>query len=565
MKLRFFLITLYTLITIGVFNSSHGKSTNFNYNAKNISSYFSSLISFNDYDYLKSQEFFKRIDDSKKNNSTYSSKYIRSLMNLGRHVEAERYSRNLENKKIPNFESKLILGLHELKNGNSHEAKIYFNQLNQSTEHQMVSSILKTSLKSWASMEETKEERGISYIENMPDRYNNFKTIQKVLAHCFFDTSETKKIFKEILEDEENNFSRYYFFFASHLSNKNNKLEAKEIINYASKQYPKNLLINQFKKTLTENKKNHNKFDCKKKSHIVAEIFYVIANAFSTQENYELSNFYINLSKYLNPDFSSYDSLIAENFFILKKYEKSKKIYKKLSNTGNVYKWFANRQIAFILDEQKREKQAVSFLTKSYQNIEPNVYQTFDFANFLKNKKEYEKSIELYSSILSKINEDHEIYPKVLDRRGVAYERINKWNLSEKDLLMSLKMSPNQPYTMNYLAYSWIENGKNLNRALQMLREANELKKNDGYITDSLGWALYKLNKFSEAKEYLRMAIILMPSDPIVNDHFADCLWKNNEKIQARYYWSYVLKLETTEEKLKKTIENKLIFGLEKT
>ena len=99
MKLRFFLITLYTLITIGVFNSSHGKSTNFNYNAKNISNYFSSLISFNDYDYLKSQEFFKRIDDSKKNNSTYSSKYIRSLMNLGRHVEAERYSRNLENKK----------------------------------------------------------------------------------------------------------------------------------------------------------------------------------------------------------------------------------------------------------------------------------------------------------------------------------------------------------------------------------------------------------------------------------------------------------------------------------
>ena len=429
----------------------------------------------------------------------------------------------------------------------------------------MVFNILKTSLKSWASMEESKKEMGISYIENMPDRYNNFKTIQKMLAHCFFDTPETKKIFKEIVEDEENYFSRYYFFFANYLSNKNNKLEAKEIIKHASKQHPKNLLINQFKKTLIENKKNYNKFDCKRKNHIIAEIFYVIANAFSTRGNYEISNFYISLSKYLNPKFSSYDSLIAENFFILKKYEKSKKIYKKLSNSGSVYKWYANRQIAFILDDQKREKQAISFLTESYQNIEPNVYQTFDFANFLKDKKEYKRSIELYSSILSKINKDHQIYPKVLDRRGIAYERTNKWNLSEKDLLMSLKLSPNQPYTMNYLAYSWIENGKNLNRALQMLREANELKKNDGYITDSLGWALYKLNKFSEAKEYLRMAIILMPSDPIVNDHFADCLWKNNEKIQARYYWNYVLKLETTEEKLKKTIENKLIFGLEKT
>ena len=71
------------------------------------------------------------------------------------------------------------------------------------------------------------------------------------------------------------------------------------------------------------------------------------------------------------------------------------------------------------------------------------------------------------------------------------------------------------------------------------------------------------MNKFEEAKEYLEIAVILMPSDPIVNDHFADCLWKNNQKIQARYYWNYVLKLETTDEKIKKNIENKLIFGLE--
>ena len=129
---------------------------------------------------------------------------------------------------------------------------------------------------------------------------------------------------------------------------------------------------------------------------------------------------------------------------------------------------------------------------------------------------------------------------------------------------MSLEVLPDQPYVMNYLAYTWLENGKNFNKALEMLKEANKLKKDDGYITDSLGWALYKLNKFDEAKEYLKIAVILMPSDPIVNDHFADCLWKNNQKIQARYYWNYVLSLEGTEEKLKKSIENKLIFGLEK-
>ena len=95
-----------------------------------------------------------------------------------------------------------------------------------------------------------------------------------------------------------------------------------------------------------------------------------------------------------------------------------------------------------------------------------------------------------------------------------------------------------------------------------MLRKANQLKKNDGYIIDSLGWALHKLKRYKEAKVYLQQAVTLMPSDPIVNDHYGDTLWMNGNKLQARYYWNYVLKLEETEEKLKETVKNKLINGI---
>ena len=83
-----------------------------------------------------------------------------------------------------------------------------------------------------------------------------------------------------------------------------------------------------------------------------------------------------------------------------------------------------------------------------------------------------------------------------------------------------------------------------------MLKKANELKPNDGYIIDSLGWALFKLKKYNEAKKYLEEAVSLMTSDPVINDHYADSLWMNNNTVQARYYWNYVLKLEKTEEKL---------------
>ena len=84
-----------------------------------------------------------------------------------------------------------------------------------------------------------------------------------------------------------------------------------------------------------------------------------------------------------------------------------------------------------------------------------------------------------------------------------------------------------------------------------MLKEANRLRSNDGYITDSLGWALYKLNKYKEAKEYLKKAVQLMPSDPIVNDHFADILWMNGENCRQGIIGNMCLILRTRRKSLK--------------
>lgn len=560
MKLRIFIILLYTLIILSACNSSYGKNVSFNYNAKNVSNYFSALISFDDFDYIKSQEFFKKIKDSQKYETRYSSKHLQSLITLEKYIEAENYSKNLANKKQDNFESNLILGLKELKQNDSKKAQIYFDKLKPNKENPLIFDVLKFTLDYWSKI----DENNFFNKKNIPERYKSFEKIQSVFSNCFFDTSNTERLFIELL-DSKQNYSRYNFFFANYLLSKNKKEEAEKLLEKSSKEYPKNLLINQYNLSLINKERNLNNFNCKKKNHVVAEIFYVIASALSSQGQYEISNFYINLSKYLNPNFLSFNSLLAENFFNLKKFEKSKLIYKKLYRLGTVYQWHSDRQIAIILTLQKKEEEALNLLTSKYEKLKPNIYQTFDYANFLRDRKQFKESVKLYTQILNKINKNNPIYFKVLDRRGVAYERLNEFELSEKDLLKSLDIEPEQPYVMNYLAYSWVENSKNFERALEILKKANELREDDGYITDSLGWTYYKLKNFSEAKKYLMKAIMLMPSDPIVNDHFADCLWKNNQKIQARYYWNYVLKLEDTEEDLKKIIKEKLIFGLENT
>ena len=327
---------------------------------------------------------------------------------------------------------------------------------------------------------------------------------------------------------------------------------------------PRNLLLNQVNRDLKLKKKKYlqNIFDCKNISNVIAELFYITANALSTQNLYSFSNFYINLAKYLNPNFYSYNTLLAENFIMVEEYKKAEDIYLTLKKLGEYYAWYSSKQIAFLEIKKSKINQAIKTLEQNYNDLnEPDLYQTYDFAEFLKNNEKFNKSIKYYSIVLQEISKSHELFPKAKDGRGIAYERTGDWEKAEKDFLDSLESNPNQPYVINYLAYSWIEKGIKIEQSLKMLKEANRLRSNDGYITDSLGWALYKLNKYKEAKEYLKKAVQLMPSDPIVNDHFADILWMNGEKLQARYYWKYVLNLEDTEEKLKNKIMEKILNG----
>ena len=125
-----------------------------------------------------------------------------------------------------------------------------------------------------------------------------------------------------------------------------------------------------------------------------------------------------------------------------------------------------------------------------------------------------------------------------------------------------MDINPNNAHVLNYLAYSWLEREYKIDEAMKLLQTAYDLQSDDPYIIDSIGWAYYLINNYSEAEKYIKRAVELMPDDPIVNDHYGDALWKNGNKIQARYYWNYVFNLEKTDDELRKTIENKLIKGL---
>jgi len=189
----------------------------------------------------------------------------------------------------------------------------------------------------------------------------------------------------------------------------------------------------------------------------------------------------------------------------------------------------------------------------------------FDLANFYKNSKEYELSIKHYTNILKNLEDESILKSDLLYRRGGSYERMGNYKKADEDLLKSLKINPDEPYVLNYLAYSWLERDYKINEAIKMLENAYSEEKNDPYIIDSIGWGYFLINDYLKAEKFLRRALELMPEDPIVNDHYGDILWKLDRKIEARYFWNNVLKMDDAEKEMIDNINIKIVDGLKKS
>ena len=556
------LIVQIVFVTI-FFSTLHARNLDKLNNGDNISNYFSGVLLLDDSEYLDSYKLLKQLDGLEESHINYSKKYLFTLVNLGRISEAFIYSKKLEKKNLDSYESDLITGIYYIKNKKPDLARKYFLKIKKRRSLFIVNSFLSNSLLNWVNFEQLDVKSAQTKIKTLDSRFENLKKIQEVFSHCYYQTDKVDFFFKELTSNNKINFSRYNYFHALYLTSSNNVNQANTIIDTSLKKYPRNVLLNQYKIDLNNKNFDKNIFDCKNSSHVMAEILYITANALSTQSLYQFSNFYLNLAKYLNENFYSFNSLLAENLFNVDKPNKSKKIYDELKKNGSAFLWHSSVQQAKILINEDKSEKAIELISDVFKKLtEKNIYHIFDYAEFLKNSEKFENAIKFYTKVLEQIEKNHPLYPATTDGRGIAYERIGNWNKAEKDLLNSLEANPEQAYVINYLAYSWIEKGIKIKQSLEMLEKANNLKSNDPYIIDSLGWALYKLKKYKKSKNYLQAAVQLMPGDPIVNDHYADSLWQNGNKIQARYYWNYVLQLKKSKKELKNNIKNKLISGL---
>ena len=551
------------LVILGIFyqTSAYSKSASFNeFNSRDLTNYFSGIIAFENRDNSDALKFFNAAKILLNKHDLYLERYVYSLVLESKVAQAINIIENNSNKSNSDFfDAYLLLIIDSLKKNNFEKAEKYLNQSLKFQNQNRFNLVIFETLRQY--LYTFKNKKILSNKKN----FGNISVINQAFQRCYLKQDNTRSSFLNLINNPDGDYSRYIFFYINYLIENKKIDDAKEVANqfdYISS----TLLLAQTKSWLEKNQfKEFNKiFSCNNHNDIISEFLFLISNLYSSQNDFEKSNFYLNLANYLNPKFFLNISLLAENFYLNQEYEKVKKVLKIFDKKYEFYYWFRVKKETQIIINENGYEEGIDYISSKFKNLnEPNLKMVFDIANFYKNSKNYENAIKHYTEIITSLSDESEIKSDLLYRRGGSYERLGNYKKADEDLLSSLRINPDDAYVLNYLAYSWLERDHQIDEAFEMLKKAYELRSNDPYIIDSIGWAFFLIDNYTEAEKHLKRAVELMPEDPTVNDHYGDILWKLNRKIQARYFWNNVLSFDDTDEDLRKKINIKIIEGLQ--
>ena len=558
-------MSLKKIIFIFIFILSY-QSTQFSksasFDTKNVSKYFSGIVAFDNKNNSEALNFFNSSKILLNKHDPYLKRYVYSLVLENKIPQAINTIKiNKDKKNSDFFEAYLLLILDSLKKSDFNKAQDYLLETIELFQDERFNSAILQTLRNYIYVFQENK------ILNNKKTFGNFSIISETFQRCYLGDKNTEMYFKNLINDLSTDYSRYIYFYLSYLIENKRFKESENIVNEIN-YINSTLLLSQGKNWIEngEAKKLLKVFSCKNHNDVTAEFFFLISNLYSSQDDFKESNFYLNLSIFLNPKFVFNLSLVAENQYLNLEFNEAKKTLENFQAEDNFYYWYRVKKEAQIIAKQKTKKESLDHITTEFKKFKkPNNKFLFDVANFYKNSKEYEKAIEYYSKIIETLDETPEIKADLLYRRGGTHERMQNYKKADEDLIHSLKLNPDDAYVLNYLAYSWLERDFKINEAIKMLEKAYALEDEDPYIIDSIGWAYYLINDFIKAERFLKRAVELMPDDPIVNDHYGDILWKLNRKIQARYFWTNVLKMEDAEVKMLEKINTKLVVGLEES
>ena len=377
-------------------------------------------------------------------------------------------------------------------------------------------------------------------------KYPNNDLLDKLIASVILENLEfSNKISDKILKFEKDNQEAYLVKLVNLLlDNKSN-----EIKKLYSDTKTKNDLIDFifFNDDLLKDNQTISK-----------SIIDIVTSSFSNSDGYSLNYsfllFYTSLARMID---------ISNDRATLIKGE----LFQKIGNDKDARLMFKeiNQDSDFYLDAQINLALNYSFYL-SYDEAIKNINKLLEKNNNLypikkiladthRIEKNYKLAIQLYNEMIERNEND---LWSIYYLRGICFERLGQWDKAEKNFLKSLDLKPDSPNVLNYLAYGWVERNIRLDQSLEMLKAAYAANPESSYIIDSLAWAYFKKNNYTEAAKLMEKVIDIAPGEAISLDHLGDIYYAMNRKREAIHFWQQALELAEPEDEITEDVQSKL-------
>jgi tetratricopeptide (TPR) repeat protein len=291
-----------------------------------------------------------------------------------------------------------------------------------------------------------------------------------------------------------------------------------------------------------------------------AEVLFGLGTSLGRQGGEDLALAYLQLAIYLAPRHPLAMMSLADLYESVKKPSLALRVYQRVP-ADSPLKRNADIQLATNLDALDRTDEGKKILERLIADRPNDLEAIMALGNILRVRKEFNECADVYGKGIATLKNPQRPNWLIFYFRGICHERSKQWASAEVDFKRALELSPDQAHVLNYLGYSWIDQGINLEEGMRMIRRAVEQRPDDGYIVDSLGWAHYKIHEYDEAVKQLERAVELKPEDPTINDHLGDAYWKVGRNLEATFQWAHARDLKPEPEELKKIAE-KLRTGL---
>ncbi len=284
-----------------------------------------------------------------------------------------------------------------------------------------------------------------------------------------------------------------------------------------------------------------------------AEALYGYGAALGNDGVADIGAMYLQFARYLDGDGQWVLFALADLFDTLKNTEQAIAYYEQIA-PDSLLRRNADIKIGLGLYDMGKFEQARERLRKLIDENPADLEAIATLGLIFRDKKQFADAAKVYSRGIASIETAQAHHWRIYYHRGIAFERLKEWPKAEADFLKSLSLSKDQPLVLNYLGYSWIDQGMNLRRGLELIERAVALRPRDGYIVDSLGWAHYKLGNYEKAVEELERAVQLLPQDPTINDHLGDAYWQVGRRLEARFQWMHARDLKPEEDQIEQIL-----------